>query len=298
MENSKDLYLNILKKSLIDFFNICGENSRLANARPLKWEPKFEIDHLPIAQRWILKQKIFCRQYFIRTLEKRGYIIGKPDKLTESERLNKRLLGRDWPAHATTMIGLKRLDSLQSNIETILREKVPGDFVETGVWRGGACIFMRGILKAYGITDRSIWLCDSFEGLPKPDPEKYPADKGNDLYSLEYLGVSMESVQENFKKYDLLDDKVHFVKGFFKDTLSGLPAKRFALLRLDGDLYESTQDSLKALYHKLSPGGFVIIDDYSLPMAKQAVHDFRDANGIDEEMIEIDLNAAYWQRKK
>ena len=108
----------------------------------------------------------------------------------------------------------------------------------------------------------------------------------------------MENVKANFKKYDLLDDNVSFVKGYFKNTLSDLPVDRFSLLRLDGDLYESTQDSLTALYHKLSLRGFVIIDDYSLPPCRSAVHDFREVNGIDEKIIDIEGGAAYWQKLK
>ena len=118
------------------------------------------------------------------------------------------------------------------------------------------------------------------------------------LYSYNFLAVSMENVKANFKKYDLLDDNVRFVKGYFKNTLSDLPVDRFSLLRLDGDLYESTQDSLTALYHKLSLRGFVIIDDYGLPPCRSAVHDFREVNGIDEKIIDIDGVGAYWQKLK
>ena len=126
---------------------------------------------------------------------------------------SQRIEGRVWPGYADTMIGLKRLDNLQYCIETVLREGVEGDLIETGVWRGGACIFMRAVLAAYGITDRKVFVADSFEGLPKPDERKYPADKGDTHYIHTFLAVSKEVVENNFKKYGLLDDQVVFLKG-------------------------------------------------------------------------------------
>ncbi len=90
----------------------------------------------------------------------------------------KRDLGIDWPAEAETMIGMQRLTSLQRCVETVLAEDIPGDLIECGVWRGGACILMRAVLATYGDETRSVWVADSFEGLPPADPENYKADKG------------------------------------------------------------------------------------------------------------------------
>src|SRR5262245_8625933 len=87
-----------------------------------------------------------------------------------------RATGSDWPRDAHTMIGLKRLENIQTCAEHVIRQGIPGDFIETGVWRGGACIFMRAILKAHNVTDRFVWVADSFEGLPAPNAEKYPED--------------------------------------------------------------------------------------------------------------------------
>ena len=67
-----------------------------------------------------------------------------------------------------TMIGSKRLDNIQFAIETIIHEDIPGDFIETGIWRGGACIFMKGCLLAFGDNTRTIWAADSFQGVPEP----------------------------------------------------------------------------------------------------------------------------------
>ena len=209
-----------------------------------------------------------------------------------------RELGRDWPAEAETMIGMRRLDNIQECVETVIREKIPGDLVETGVWRGGASIFMRAILAAYGDTTRKVWCADSFRGLPSPNVEDYPADKGAPWHERQELAVSLETVRKNFARYGMLDEQVEFLEGWFKDTLPTAPIERCAVIRLDGDMYESTMDALRSLYAKLSPGGFLIIDDYGIPedTCRRAIHDFREANSVLEPIVDIDGWGAYWRR--
>lgn len=221
------------------------------------------------------------------------------ERYTPQQSLERRMEGRDWPRLAHTMIGMRRLENLQFCLEDVLRRNIPGDFIETGVWRGGAVIFMRGLLKSYGVTDRNVWVADSFQGLPEPDPEKYPADKGDFHSKFTALGVSLEEVQENFAKYGMLDDQVKFLKGWFKDTLPSAPIKKLAVVRLDGDLYESTMDGLNNLYPKLSVGGYLIVDDYgAVPACKRAVEDYRRAHNIEDPMSVIDWGGVYWQRSR
>ncbi len=205
--------------------------------------------------------------------------------------------GRDWPPTAHSMIGLKRLDNLQYCVEDVLANDVPGDLIETGVWRGGATIFMRAILKAYGVEDRHVWVADSFEGLPPPDSKKYPHDSGDVFYTFEELAVSLDQVKANFERYGLLDGQVRFLKGWFRDTLPEAPIEKLAVLRLDGDLYESTMDALASLYPKLSVGGYLIVDDYgAVPACRQAVHDYRESQGISDEILPVDWTGVFWQR--
>jgi O-methyltransferase len=207
-----------------------------------------------------------------------------------------RMDGRDWPPTAHTMIGVKRLAHLQRCIEDALRDGVPGDLIETGVWRGGATILMRGALKAYGVTDRTVWVADSFGGLPPPNLVKYPQDAKMDLHTYSSLAVSLEQVQANFARYGLLDEQVRFVKGWFRDTLPNLPAERLAVARLDGDMYESTMDALMHLYPKLSVGGYLVVDDYgAIGECRQAVNDYREREGISEEIRPIDVSGVYWR---
>lgn len=230
----------------------------------------------------------------INTLAKRKLIITGTNKDGIEQREN----GLGWPINGYSMIGTKRLNNIQFCIESVVKNNVEGDFIETGVWRGGACIFARALFNILD-KNRVVWVADSFEGLPKPNPELYPEDKGDDLYSLEQLRISLEQVKKNFERFHLLDDKVIFLKGWFKDTLPSAPIDKLAIVRLDGDMYESTMDGLVNLYHKLSPGGFLIVDDYGvIPACKKAVHDFRALNGITEEIINIDDSGYFWQKNK
>ena len=210
----------------------------------------------------------------------------------------RRSQGKGWPFHAHTMVGTDRLDNIELCISQALADGVPGDLIETGVWRGGSVIFMRAVLAAHGVTDRTVWVADSFRGLPPADVARYPADTGSDLHLYDVLAVPLETVQENFRRYGLLDEQVRFLEGWFRDTLPDAPIHRLAVMRLDGDLYESTMDASTSLYPRLSPGGFVIVDDYlALENCRRAVDDFRREQGIEEEIVPVDWSCVYWRAR-
>lgn len=226
----------------------------------------------------------------------------------------RRLDGKDWPSQAHTMIGMRRLDNIQTLVEDVLRNQVPGDLIETGVWRGGATIFMRGVLKAYGVTDRTVWVADSFAGFPPPDQEGVsgrsfsspglaelragpPPENVQAILDHLMRETSYEEVLEHFARYDLLDGQVQFLRGWFRDTLPSAPIKNLALARLDGDLYDSTYDALQALYPQLSVGGYAIIDDYgTFAECRHAVHDYLDVKNARIDIRHIDDEAVYWQK--
>lgn len=205
---------------------------------------------------------------------------------------------------AVSMLPLKRFEHLQTCIEDVLARGISGDLIEAGVWRGGATIFMRAALKAYDSTDRTVWVADSFEGLPEPDAEKFPleakAHQGPVMTkTYKHLAVSLEEVQRNFRAYGMLDEQVRFLKGWFKDTLPSAPIERLAIARLDGDFYESTRDGLVNLYDKLSIGGYIIIDDYgetSWTYCRKAVDEFRRERGIEEPLIRVDSKCHFWRK--
>lgn len=209
-----------------------------------------------------------------------------------------RELGRDVPVDAETMVGHRRLRDLRACIKTVVDNSVPGDLLEAGVWRGGVCIFMRGVLKALTCTDRTVWVADSFAGMPPTDKRVHPADAADKIGQWRPAAVSMEEVRTNFHRYGLLDDQVCFLKGWFKDTLPRAPIDRLAILRLDADLYSSTTDILAALYDRVSVGGYIIVDDYSLTTCRAAIDDFRERRGITDEVVDIDGAAARWRRTR
>jgi len=208
----------------------------------------------------------------------------------------RRETGSDWPSVAHTMVGVVRLTNLKQLTQRTIDEQIPGDYIETGVWRGGSCILMRAVLEANQIRDRKVYVADSFAGLPPPKPDQYPMDAGDIFHTYRQLAIPIEQVRSNFASYGLLDDQVVFVPGFFQDTLPSLDAGPFALIRLDGDMYESTIVALNSLYPKLSPGGFVIIDDYDIRGCRAAVDDFRRDHGITSATKFID-GAGIWWRK-
>jgi O-methyltransferase len=269
MEDAKQLYLDLMKRTLT--YLVYGQEEFSPAQRP----------------------RDFVKRIVFDALVKRDIVPMRRLQVDDENRIE----GRDWPAVGLTMVGMKRLNQLQECAEEVLVHNVPGDFIEAGTWRGGAAIFLRAILKAHCVIDRDVWVADSFEGLPSPDGSKYPADTGDYDFTSPILAVPLEQVKLNFARFGLLDDRVQFVKGWFRDSLPGLRDKKWSVIRLDGDMYESTMDGLKFLYPNLSVGGYVIIDDYGgLECCRKAVHDFREEYKISEEIQKVDWTGVYWRR--
>jgi hypothetical protein len=265
--DSAQLYLDLLKRCLINW--IYGETEE----KPLKRKGLFQ-------------------RALVSVLSSKNLRLARLKPFNAERRLE----GLDWPPSAHTMIGWKRLNNFQQCIETALRENVPGDIIECGVWRGGASILARAVLKAHGVTNRKIWLADSFQGLPPPRGE-FPHDADSDLHTNPFLAVSLEQVKQNFERYGLLDEQVQFLEGWFSDALPMAPLERLAVIRLDGDMYESTMDALTNLYPKLAPGGFLIVDDYgAVPACKKAIREYRQQAGIREEIVPIDWAGVFWRK--
>ncbi|MGH8983462.1 MAG: TylF/MycF/NovP-related O-methyltransferase [Acidimicrobiia bacterium] len=323
--DTRDAYLELLKQCLTRALSI-GEHRARGRRRRLTGETMRQLGErgfivvpaMPSVERQAVTRVpgLPGSRVLTRLLARRRFAV-VPDTHTGRSRLGptatgarRRLRGRsrlvaraerefglDWPEHAETMVGLRRLDNVEECIADVLRRGVPGDLLEAGVWRGGTTILMRAVLAAYEDDERRVWVADSFQGLPKPDPESFPADAGLDYTSQAELSVGVRQVRMNFARYGLLDDRVAFLPGWFKDTLPSAPVERLAVMRLDGDLYGSTMDALEALYPKLSVGGYCIIDDYgALEACRRAVDDYRAAHGITEEIRAVDWTGVYWQR--
>ncbi len=196
-----------------------------------------------------------------------------------------RNVGADWPSTAHTMVGLTRLRHLRDLVQRTLDDGIAGDYIETGAWRGGCCILMKGVLAANGDRERKVYVADSFEGLPPGKADRYAADADDTHHQYRQLAVSLDEVRANF------------VKGFFEHTLPTLDAGPFALVRLDGDMYESTIVALDALYPKLSPGGFLVVDDYgAVEVCRKAVTDYRQREGITTALEKIDWTGVCWRK--
>jgi hypothetical protein len=265
-------YLDLLKRAI----------TRELFAKPWErhtWRPRFPVKR---ELAWLAQRMAMA---FGLEVVKRTRI--KPDAYIESGDAAK-----NRAEDAESMLGTKQFDNMRVCIEDVVRNGVRGDLLEAGVWRGGMTIFMRGALKALGATNRKLWVCDSFSGLPKTHEQ----DRSAPWFEQGDMAASLQEVKDNFERYGLLDERVEFVKGFFKDTLPG-PVGELAILRMDADLYESTRDVLLALYPKLSPGGYLICDDYSnIEGCRRAVDEYRAQQGIADPIEKIDQRAIYWRK--
>lgn len=252
--DEKTLYLDLLKRSLLNEIYLDDELRILYLRGCLEGGEQYDpatLHDIREARRASYEKLAASRnvgQFFDRDIHKSGF--------------------------SHSMMGRKRLDSLHDCLDMIRREETPGDIIECGVWRGGGCILAAGYLNAYDMDEKRVFVADSFEGLPPPSVAQ---DQGLDLSKGRFpeLAVSENTVRENFAAYGLDRSNIVFLKGWFKDTLPKAPVEQIALLRLDGDLYESTMDALQSLYDKVVAGGIVIIDDYNaLEVCRRAVNDF------------------------
>ena len=214
---------------------------------------------------------------------------------TSIEKIKDRLL-----SEKLTMITRNSLSNTENCIRDCITNNIEGDFVETGVWKGGSSILVYNLFKILE-EDRKVWAYDSFKGLPKPDPINYPIDSGDIHHSISHLSVSLKEVKENFEKFSGLDENVIFVEGWFRDTIPQNKINKICVLRLDGDMYESTMPVLEYLYPKLSVGGYCIIDDYNHKGARLAVLQYRRKYNITDEILLADNDSgaypsSYWKK--
>ena len=184
--------------------------------------------------------------------------------------------------------------------------KVPGDFVETGVFRGGSSIVLMGVMDALRLEKRH-WACDSFQGVPPPSQQdkitgmvgaacsqgvagtskgKKPAAQCTRAHNLRVRSggkwmSSRADFESNVKRFQVTTSRLQIVEGWFKDTLPPAGLKRIAYLRLDGDMYNSTRDAIERLEPLVSSGGIIYVDDYgSFRGCALAIDEYRTAMGI------------------
>ncbi len=199
-----------------------------------------------------------------------------------------------------TMTSVERMYSLYLSVDYVLKRNIPGDFVECGVWRGGSAMLIALMLKDRSISDRKIYLYDTFEGMS--EASEFDIDFDNqaaiqlliesekDLDSKIWCVADEEDVRNNMISTGFLLEKLVFIKGKVEETLISKPLpKNISLLRLDTDWYESTKMELEVLYPILSENGVLILDDYGhWQGAKKAVDEYFENNKISLLLNRID----------
>jgi O-methyltransferase len=204
-----------------------------------------------------------------------------------------RLIMQIKPAH--TMVRNLNLINLYRMVRYINRSELPGAIVECGVWNGGSSAMMASACSDTGVQ-RDFWLFDSFEGLPPPTEKDSPIERAN--YFRGWNKGSIISVEQVFHKLDLPLDRVHFVKGWFEDTIPESAVPQIALLHIDADWYDSVTLVLNSLYERITPGGYVVFDDYKFwEGCTRAAHDFLDSHGVPRTALHrVGGMGAYFQK--
>ena len=219
--------------------------------------------------------------YIRRTLARFGFDISREDSLL----LEPEFQTIFATCRAFSMASRERLYAVFQAVQHINENKIPGDLVECGVWRGGASMVAALTQISQGDASRRIWLYDTFAGMTTPgvrDVHRWArknawhkwARSERDQYN-NWCHASLDEVKENLFSTEYPRDRIEFVKGDVRETLTSGGPDRIAVLRLDTDWYDSTKIELEALYPRLSRGGVLILDDYGVwSGARQAVDEY------------------------
>jgi O-methyltransferase len=218
--------------------------------------------------------------------------------------------GSDVPPHANalSMVGKRRLDNFALCVATTVKENIAGDVIETGSWKGGAAFVAIKVLSVLHQRQlRRVYVCDSFKGIPSPPSDRqYNTEDHNANFPV-FSEASSKRLLADAQRFGVTIDPSEVLEGYFNVTLPALVAShpniQFSVIRLDGDTYFSTMDALRTLYSHLSPGGFVIVDDYiDWAGCREAVDDFRRQQGIRDPVVLVPhrdgeiLRGAYWRK--
>jgi len=218
-------------------------------------------------------------------------------------------------ARQLTLTGQRRMDHFVAIIATIVEDEIPGSIIETGVWRGGMSFMAAKALDILKDKDRTVYLSDSFEGIPDPTQygdKAHPHDVKKNPHHYSSLNEnSVDRVKRDGAMFGISASRVSYVVGYFKDSLPQLiknePNIQFAAVRLDGDTYWSTMEAIEVLYPRLSPGGFLVIDDFTdWDSCRDAIYDYRKKYGITENIFLVPhltengeyIRGAYWRKSK
>jgi O-methyltransferase len=199
-----------------------------------------------------------------------------------------------------TMVTNKNLIALYRLVQHVDKMGLPGDIVECGVWNGGSAAIM-GVAaqKTNNCKNRRLWLFDSFEGLPPPTEKDGDLERRN--YFAGWCKGDANKVRWIFGKLGVPLEVVSIVPGWFDKTLRGSPVNCIAILHVDADWYDSVKLVLDVFYDKVTPGGFIILNDYGAwPGCNQAVNDFFAEQNLNESCLTIvePSTGAYFQKPR
>lgn len=215
------------------------------------------------------------KQKLLKIIERLGYSVTKTSKRTNQFADIKN--SEFWDIHSLckeyTMTSVERLYALYCAIDYILSNDIKGSFVECGVWRGGSSMLIAKMLSNRQVTNRKIYLYDTFEGMSEPTKNDFDlrgdnaaellADQVDNKQGSVWCLADLSDVQNNLKLTNFPAENLVFVKGKVEDTIpQKIPDETIALLRLDTDWYASTKHELIFLYPQLEQNGVLIIDDY------------------------------------
>jgi O-methyltransferase len=196
-----------------------------------------------------------------------------------------------------TMTSHSRVFALIVGVRHVVDHRLPGAFVECGVWRGGSMQAVARTLLERGIGDRELHLFDTFEGMPPPTEADRRLEGPSAQELLEsrprtasiWAVADLDDVQAGMAQTGYPAERIHYHRGLVQDTIPARAPERIALLRLDTDWYESTRHELAHLYDRLVPGGVLIIDDYDYwEGSRQAVDEFLAASGHRLLLVPVD----------
>lgn len=216
-------------------------------------------------------------------------------------------------ARTLTLTGQRRLDHMIAVVTTVVEDNIPGHIIETGVWRGGMMFMAAKTLDVLRDKERVVYLADSFQGIPDQSnygKKAHAHDVAKHSHNYNSLNDnSVSRVKHDSALFSLDASRLSYVVGYFNESIPKLvekePQIKFSAVRLDGDTYWSTMEAITILYPRLSPGGFLIIDDFTdWDSCRDAIYDYRNANQITEQIYLVPhltvngefIRGAYWRK--
>jgi O-methyltransferase len=201
-----------------------------------------------------------------------------------------------WLIHRVkpyTAVFVPRLAALHRLSRDVQRRELRGDIVECGVYNGGSSALIASVCCTHSSARRHIWLFDSFEGLPPPTEKDGDKAKACGWW----CHGDLELVARVYEKLRIPWELVHIIKGWFHETFPQVEVGEIALLHIDADWYDSVKLCLERFYDHVSPGGYVVIDDYGhWEGCRHAVDEFLNGRGIDVPLTVVDYTGRYFQK--